>query len=79
MLPDNWNSVAARAWRTSPSARRMPAAAPATVGLSSCARRIAAANVTRITGTGGAAGVTICATAMAGLKACATNSSVAHM
>ena len=37
-LPESWNSVAARACRTSASARRMPAAAPATVVFFSCAR-----------------------------------------
>ena len=40
-------SVAARAWRTSPSARRMPAAATATVGFFSWACAIASAKVTR--------------------------------
>src|ERR1051326_1717242 len=53
MLPASWKSVAARACRTSPSARRMAAAAAATVGFFSCARRIASSNVTRIAGAGG--------------------------
>src|SRR5262245_50398081 len=51
-LPVAWSSVAARAWRISPSARRIPAAAAVTVGLFSCARRIASAKVTLTVGEG---------------------------
>src|SRR3954468_2554258 len=59
-MPVSWNSVAARARRTSASARRMPADAAATVGFFSCARWIASANVTRTTGAG-AVCVCVCA------------------
>ena len=72
MLAASWTSVAARACRTSPSARSTAAAAAATVGFLSCARRTASAKVTRTVGSG------VCAAATAGLNACATGIQMTH-
>ncbi len=54
-LPNTCGRVAARAWRISPSARRMPVAAATTVGFFSIARRIASSKVTRSLGVGACA------------------------